>query len=123
MSSSTSTHGCVREDVVISTLKRWYPIGLAAAGVLMSLAVYARLPESIAIHWDLDGNPNGWLPRPIGAFFSPVFLLVLWGLLRLAPHIDPRERNYRRFGEAYETIVAASLLLVLAAHGIILGLA
>ena len=108
---------------MISTLRKWYPILLAGAGVAMSLAVYARLPESIAVHWDLDGNPNGWMPRPIGAFFSPVFLLLLWGLLRLAPRIDPREANYRRFGEAYETIVAAVLLLLLATHGIILGIA
>jgi uncharacterized membrane protein len=108
---------------VISSLRKWYPILLAAVGVLMSLAVYARLPESIAVHWDLDGNPNGWMPRPIGAFFAPAFLLVLWGLLRLAPHIDPRAENYRRFGRAYETMVAAALLLVLATHVIMLAIA
>jgi uncharacterized membrane protein len=108
---------------VISALRRWYPILLAAVGVLMTLAVYQRLPETIAVHWDLDGNPNGWMPRVIGAFFGPAFLLLLWGLLRLAPRIDPREENYRRFGEAYETIVASALLLVLATHGIVLAIA
>jgi len=106
-----------------STLRKWYPILLAAAGVLMSLAVYTRLPDNIAVHWDLDGNPNGWMPRPVGAFFSPAFLLLLWGLLRLVPRIDPREENYRRFGDAYETIVASVLLLLLVTHAIILGVA
>jgi uncharacterized membrane protein len=89
----------------------------------MSVAVYPRLPETIAVHWDLDGNPNGWMPRPIGAFFAPVFLLALWGLLRLAPRIDPREDNYRRFGDAYDTIVASALLLVLVTHAIMLAIA
>lgn len=99
-----------------SRLQRWYPVLLAALGALLSVVVYSRLPSSLAIHWDLDGNPNGWMPRPIGAFFGPVFLLLLWQLLRLAPRIDPRQENYARFGGAYDTIVAGVLLLVLATH-------
>jgi len=101
--------------------KRWYPLLLALIGVVASLAVYRRLPESMAVHWDMDGNPNGWMPRAIGAFFAPVFLLVLWQLMRVLPRIDPREPNYVRFGAAYDTIVAAALLLVLATHGIVLA--
>lgn len=106
-----------------SLVRKWYPILLAGIGVALSAAVYARLPETIAVHWDLDGNPNGWMPRPIGAVFAPVFLLLLWGLLRLAPRIDPREENYRRFGDAYDTIVASALVLVLVTHVIMLAIA
>ena len=89
--------------------KRWYPVLLALVGVAASLAVYGRLPERMAVHWDLDGNPNGWMPRAFGAFFAPVFLLVLWQLMRILPRIDPREPNYARFTDAYDTIVAAAL--------------
>ncbi len=101
--------------------KRWYPLFLALVGVVASLAVYRRLPETMAVHWDIDGNPNGWMPRAIGAFFAPVFLLVLWQLMRVLPRIDPREANYARFGAAYDTIVAAALLVVLGTHGIVLA--
>jgi uncharacterized membrane protein len=101
--------------------KRWYPVFLAVIGVAASLAVYGRLPERMAVHWDLDGNPNGWMPRAFGAFFAPVFLLVLWQLMRILPRIDPREPNYARFTDAYDTIVAAALLLLLATHGIVLA--
>jgi uncharacterized membrane protein len=104
-----------------SPFKRWYPVLLALVGVAASLAVYRRLPETMAVHWDMDGNPNGWMPRAVGAFFAPVFLLVLWQLMRVLPRIDPREPNYARFGAAYDTIVAATLLLVLATHGIVLA--
>ena len=96
---------------------------LALIGAAASLAVYRRLPESMAVHWDIDGDPNGWMPRPFGAFFGPVFLLVLWQLMRVLPRIDPREPNYARFGDAYDTIVAAVLLLLLATHGIVLAVA
>ena len=103
--------------------KRWYPLLLALLGVAASLAVYRRLPETMAVHWDIDGNPNGWMPRAFGAFFGPVLLLVLWQIMRVLPRIDPREPNYARFGDAFDTIVAATLLLVLATHGIVLAVA
>ena len=105
------------------SFKRWYPLLLALLGVAASLAVYRRLPETMAVHWDIDGNPNGWMPRAFGAFFGPVLLLVLWQLMRVLPRLDPREPNYARFGDAYDTIVAATLLLVLATHGIVLAVA
>jgi len=104
-------------------IRRWYPVFLALIGVAASLAVYSQLPESIAVHWDIDGNPNGWMPRATGAFFSPALILVLAGLMRGLPRVDPRRANYARFGDAYETIIAAALLLVLATHGIVLAVA
>ena len=103
--------------------RRWYPVLLALVGTAASLAVYRRLPETMAVHWDIDGNPNGWMSRAFGASFGPVFILVLWQLMRVLPRIDPRRPNYDRFGDAYDTIVAAVLLLVLATHGIVLAVA
>jgi uncharacterized membrane protein len=103
--------------------KRWYPVLLALVGAAASLAVYRRLPETMVVHWDIDGKPNGWMPRAFGAFFGPVFLLVIWQIMRLLPRIDPRRPNYARFGDAYDTIVAATLLLILATHGIVLAVA
>ena len=106
-----------------STVRKWYPLLLAALGALASVAVYARLPDRVAVHFDLDGNPNGWMSRPVGAFFGPVFILLLAGILRGVRRIDPREENDARFDRAYETIIAAVLLLVLATHGIVLATA
>jgi uncharacterized membrane protein len=103
--------------------RRWYPVLLALVGAAASVAVYRRLPETMAVHWDMDGNPNGWMPRAFGASFGPVFLLVLWQIMRVLPRLDPREPNYARFGDAYDTIVAAVLLLLLATHCIVLAVA
>src|SRR4029079_14870837 len=89
----------------------------------MSAAVYAQLPETMAVHWDLHGNPNGWMPRAVGAAFGPVLIFFLGFMLRVVPRIDPRAENYARFADAYETIVASVLLLMLVLHGIILALA
>ena len=106
-----------------SAAKKWYPALLALVAAGMSAAVYHRLPDTMAVHWDLDGNPNGWMPRAIGAAFGPVMLVLMWLLLRFVPRIDPRAENYARFREAYEVIVASVLVLLLVVHGIMLAVA
>ncbi len=103
-------------------LKRWYPIGLALLAAACSVTVYNRLPEQITIHWDLAGNPTGWMPRPVGAFITPVILLFAWGMLRVAPTIDPRRENYERFGAAYDIVVAALLIPVFVMHIVLLAI-
>ena len=102
-------------------VKRWYPLALALAACATSLAVFHRLPDPIAVHWDLAGTPNGWMPRAVGAFISPVLLIVTWGVLRGAPLIDPRRENYKRFDGAYDTVVAASLVLLFLMHLVLLA--
>jgi immunity protein, SdpI family len=104
-------------------VRKWYPALLALVAAGMSAAVYHRLPDTMAVHWDLDGNPNGWMPRAIGAAFGPVMLVLMWLLLRFVPRIDPRAENYARFREAYEVIVASVLVLLLVVHGIMLAVA
>jgi len=108
---------------VTSRVKRWYPVVLGLIAVGMSATVYQRLPETMAVHWDLHGNPNGWMPRAVGAAFGPVLIFFLGFMLRVVPRIDPRAENYARFAEAYETIVASVLILMLVVHGIMLAVA
>src|SRR3954470_8721935 len=91
--------------------KHWYPLLLILLATGMSVAVYRRLPETMAVHWDIDGNPNGWMPRAVGAAFGPVFILFLWLVLRIAPRMDPRAERAPRFADAYEVIVASVLVL------------
>lgn len=104
-------------------LRRWYPLLLALAGTLLSVVVYARLPDPMTVHWNVQGSPDGWMPRRFAAFLGPVLLLVIWQVLRLARRIDPQQANYSRFDDAYETIVAAVLVLLLATHVVTIGVA
>jgi hypothetical protein len=55
----------------------WVSIALAAATLVISMVMFPRLPESLVIHWDLLGAPNGSLPRFWGVFLMPFISLVL----------------------------------------------
>ena len=71
-----------------------------------------------------DGiRADGWMPRRFAAFLGPAFLVAIWQVLALARRIDPRQESYARFDDAYETIVAAVLVLLLATHCITIGVA
>ena len=104
-------------------LKRWYPLALVLAACAASLAVFSRLPDPMAVHWDLDGIPNGWMPRAVGAFITPMIMIVAWFGLRVAPLLDPRRANYEKFTAAYDLTVFTLLALVFVMHLVVLAIA
>ena len=95
-------------------------IGLTSA---LTAAVYDRLPERMATHFDLEGNANGWMPRVMGAWFAPVFALGLWAFVRFVPRILPKT-DKDRLGDASAPLVAGLTALLMAAlHVLILYVA
>ena len=94
---------------------------IALLAALASLAVYTRLPAQLTTHWSMDGVPNGWMSRPVGALFTPAMILVVGTIMRYAPRIDPRRENYEKFGAAYEITGIAVLLLLLVIHLLVLA--
>jgi uncharacterized membrane protein len=101
-------------------MRRHVPLILAAAAALFSAAVYARLPERFAVHWSLNGVPNGYADRWWGAFAIPVIMLILpripLGLSRGAAAGDGDAAVFRLMAD----LVLAFLLVV---HVCVLGVA
>ena len=75
-----------KRDAVITTLICLLPI-------LAGLALYNRLPETIATHFGANGEANGWSSRAFTVFGIPAFMagcnLFVW----FALHTDPKRRN------------------------------
>ena len=44
--------------------------------LLAGLVLWNRLPESVAIHFGPDGQPDGWSGRAFAVFFMPLFILA-----------------------------------------------
>lgn len=45
--------------------------------ILLGLGCYKELPENIAIHFDINNNPNNYFPKPVFIFVMPLIMLVL----------------------------------------------
>ena len=101
-------------------MRKWIPLIIVAVAVIASAVVYPDLPVTVPTHWDMLGRPNGWGSRVWGAWVLPVVMLLLSGLMRVLPRIDPRGANYAKFGGAFEAIIISILLYMLGLHLIIL---
>jgi uncharacterized membrane protein len=85
-------------------------LGLSAGATVL---VYEQLPPLMATHFDLSGNPNGWMPRAVGAWFGPVFGLVIWAVVRFLPRVLPL-KNQRPLPDATAALVACLTALFIA---------
>ncbi len=45
--------------------------------LVISFAVYNKLPDQIAIHWDDAGNPDNYAAKWVAAFGMPLLLLAI----------------------------------------------
>lgn len=97
-------------------MRRWYPAILVAVSLVVSLAVYGKLPDPMPIHWNIHGQVNGYGSRFVGAFLNPLIMLAIALLIPVLPRIDPRGRNYEKFGSTYHTMMNAVLTLLFVIH-------
>ena len=101
-------------------MRKWIPLLIVIAAFIASAVVFQRLPETMPTHFDMSGQPNGWSSRLFGAWLVPLFLILMWGLLRVLPTIDPRGSNYAKFGGAFEGMIVSIMLFMLALHIVML---
>jgi uncharacterized membrane protein len=90
-------------------MRKWLPAVLILATVAFTVAVFARLPDPMVIHWSVSGEPDGYGSRVLGAFVLPVVMLFMWGLMVVLPGLDPRGANIEKFRDTYDVFVIAAV--------------
>ena len=61
--------------------------------MLAGILLWDQLPEKMAIHWDANGEANGWTSRPVAVFGLPLFLLAIHFICAWGTDLDKRNRN------------------------------
>jgi uncharacterized membrane protein len=90
-------------------------LALLALGVLpiiIGLCCYARMPESMASHWNSDGVVDGTMSRFWGVFLIPAIIVVLTALFYAIPKIDPLKENIKSFIAYYYGLVYVIVLFL-----------
>lgn len=87
-------------------------LAVVAAIFVAGLLTLLNAPARIPIHWDANGNPNGYGDPIFGLLLAPVLALGLYLLLRWLPMVDPGRANYATFAGPYATLRWAILLLM-----------
>ena len=95
-------------------------VGLVALMFLVGLYFYPLMPERMAIHWGLSGEPNGYGSRFLGLFLIPLISGGLLSTMLFLPGIDPFGGIYA-FLDDYELFVLGFLGFMAYVNGLVLA--
>lgn len=77
------------------------PITLITMSVVASIYFYSHFPESVATHWNIRGQADGFSSKAFAAFFFPMFSMALYALFLSIPYLDPKKDRYQQFTKVY----------------------
>ena len=75
-----------KKTVILTTLVTLLPM-------LAGLLLWNQLPETIAIHFGANGEPNGWSSRAMAVFGLPAFIAAVNVLCAVGTSADPKNQN------------------------------
>lgn len=100
---------------------RWFGFVVLVVAAAMSVWAYPRLPDTVATHWNLRGQPDGYSSRLGAVILMPVVILGLTLLFNVLPRLDPRRDNYEKFRDTYRLLTNGVLAFTLVGHGLMLA--
>lgn len=71
----------------------WLEAALLVAPLFVLVMVWDDLPARVPIHWNLQGQIDGWASKPFGMLVMPLTSLVIIALLHILPRFDPKLRR------------------------------
>ncbi len=72
-----------------------YLLALVALSFILALYFNGVLPERIAVHWNAEGNADGFSEKGFGLFLVPLISLGIVGIFIFLLRLDPWQRIFR----------------------------
>jgi len=61
--------------------------------MVVGLLLWNRLPEQVPIHWNIEGEVDGWGSRAMLVFFLPLFMIAIQWICIFATAADPKNKQ------------------------------
>jgi len=78
---------------------------VVALTLAITIISYPALPDQIPSHWNISGEVDGFLAKPLGVLMVPLMMVTLTALLFLLPRVDPLRENYAKFQRQYDGFI------------------
>jgi uncharacterized membrane protein len=75
---------------------------IVIASYVLAIYFYPLMPETMASHWGLNGQVNGYISRFWGVMLLPIVSTVLFVLFMILPKIDPKKQNIEKFRKYFD---------------------
>jgi len=80
-------------------------LALVLASFTMTYLFYPQLPATMASHWGLSGEANGFMPKEQSAYLLPSITAILAVALYFIPRLDPLQKNIKQFEGHYTLFI------------------
>lgn len=90
--------------------------------LILSIAVYDKLPAQIAIHWNDEGNPDNYAAKWVAAFAIPLFLLAIQLISMITILHDPKKKNQSKVMRLLSFWLIPVLSLILVPVSLLVGM-
>ncbi len=87
---------------------------------IAAFLILPHLPEVIPVHWDLNGQANGFSDRLSGAFGMPVIITLITILFIVLPRFDTMQVSLNAVRDIYAIIIFAITALFFSMEVIVL---
>lgn len=94
---------------------------LILAAAALTAFCWTRLPESIAIHWNLAGEVDGWAGRWTLWLSGPGLMALLLAIGAALPFLSPREFSLEKSGATAGHIVTIIVAMIGGVHLLLLA--
>lgn len=92
--------------------------GIAIFMLVVIAVLYPKLPDQIPTQWQFNGTPN-YSPKKEIWMIGGMFALFAF-LFDFLPYIDPRRKNYQKFGRIYDLFCVGIQIFLAIMTGIML---
>ncbi|MCZ2127976.1 MAG: SdpI family protein [Anaerolineales bacterium] len=94
---------------------------LIAVAVVAGLAFWNQLPNSMASHWNVNDQADGYMSKFWGVLMMPLITLGMLALFLVIPNLDPLKANIAQFRREFNLFIAFIVAFLLYAHGLTLA--
>ena len=96
---------------------------IALAPMLIGCILWDRLPNTIATHFGVNNEPNGWSSKGFAVFGLPGLIAALHLLCLIATAVDPKQKNIGKkpLGIVFWICPVLSVLMCTITYAIALG--
>jgi uncharacterized membrane protein len=84
---------------------------IITAMFMVAAAVWRQAPDTLPVHWGLNGEADRFGGKVEGLLLPPLLALGVYLLMLVLPRVDPGRANYANFRGAY-TFIRYAVLLV-----------
>jgi uncharacterized membrane protein len=97
-----------------------FSVATIVAVCFLSAVAYPNLPPQVPIHWNLQGQADGYGSPTVAAFLMPFAMVVLLLVLSALPWLSPKQFETDAFCGVYWFIVFIFMAYMGYVHGLIL---